>query len=373
MSGRTKGNFFGKNKKKTTTTPGESKSKRKETRAKDLEKRLRIVNWKDLSFVGTELANMTIMKKDKFEFPDLIDLLSTGELSSFTHPVYLFMISEPIYLRDERIVNVPVVVAYSSAIPPPDLVCHDSVQSVDAATRALNPLGGRPYPMAQEHLRWVPYVPERLKAEVASSSHQFIPVTVLDWIQRSARTKKFNEEQVHHVEYLNPFIIRPQVCENLEKPEPTSVTFQFSFKLKDGSKKEFDIVFDRECDRLREKDEDGKVTGGFLKDFLEKNPDVADGAEEALEAAIREEFKKARALATEQFDELMKMMEKYNDAQKKALREAMLYKIYPRHPDFDLTPYCSPRVNRYYGNADKVIGGAILDSKRPHDETEEDQ
>ena len=115
----------------------------KEAKDRKIEKKMRNVNWRELSFVGTELSSMEPLYKGKFEFPDLVESLTKGDLST-SKRVYLFMASEPVYLRgDEKLLNVPVIVAFSSDVAPPSLVAHDSVQSTEASARALNALGGR--------------------------------------------------------------------------------------------------------------------------------------------------------------------------------------------------------------------------------------
>lgn len=77
-------------------------------------------------------------------------------------------------LSGAEITTVPAIMAYVCKVPPPAyfltlylllcvrLVSQDSVQSTDAATRALLPLGAKPKSMEEEQLSWGPYIPERL-------------------------------------------------------------------------------------------------------------------------------------------------------------------------------------------------------------------
>jgi len=92
-----------------------------------------------------------------------------------------------------------------------------------------------------------------------------------------------------------------------------------------------------------------------------------------MEQAIREAFKKARALADEQWEELQSKLKGMSETERKALLEAKLYKFYPSHPKYDLRAYLSPRINRYYGNANFVLGGEPVLKRKAEEEEEEEK
>ena len=104
--------------------------------------KLRDVDWHDLSLIGTELGEIDTIRKQPFQFDDFLDALEDGVLAHLGHPVYVFLQTEPVYFPEGIILTVPVLVAYSSAVPPPSLVARDSVQSEDATARALRQAGG---------------------------------------------------------------------------------------------------------------------------------------------------------------------------------------------------------------------------------------
>ena len=116
---------------------------------------------------------------------------------------------------------------------------------------------------------------------------------------------------------------------------------------------------DKDIDRLAE----------FVPDVIEKNALKSPDADERIRQAVKDAFVEARALADEQWNELQDKLKEFTEEELKALNVAKLFKVYPCHHQVDLTPYCSPKINRYYGNADVVLGGARFLNKRQQSDT----
>ena len=269
----------------TSTVADEKKRARTEAqqrRIREIEDRLREVDWRQLSFVGAELASIPGILEQPFEFPALEKELKEGVLAHRPHPVYLFMVSEPVYPRDMRTVQ-----------------------------RA-----------------WVPYVPEAA-ADLAFVRGVRVPLVALQWEGRTARTKKMNEEQVHYVEYINPYILLPRLCAKLEKPEVRNVSFTWSY-----AGKNIDMVYDKDVDTVAE----------FQDDIIDRYQ-LTDDAKGPIKDALKDAFNKARADCDAQWTELQDRLAALSDEQKAALDSAKIYKFYPSSPDIDLTPfrvcYCS--------------------------------
>jgi len=315
------------------------RSDAEERKIHEIEDRLREVDWRELSFVGAELASIPGMRKEPFEFPALEKELKEGVLANKNHPIYIFLVCEPVYC-DDQVVPVPVIIAFDSTVPPPSLYAHDSVQSQESSSRALNALGGRPIDMRQAQLAWVPYVPEGLE-EAAYTRGVHIPVTCLTWGGRSARTKKMNEDQLHYIEYINPYILIPKHCASLTKPEVLSVNFTWKYEGKS-----IEMIYDKEVDTIPE----------FQADIIEKYQ-LDEKAKGPIKDALKEAFVKARADCDAQWNELQSHLAALSPSHKAALDSAKVYKFYPSSYKIDLTPFRAPKVNRYYGNADKVFGG----------------
>lgn len=317
----------------TTTTAAAEERKRARTEAqqrriREIEDRLREVDWRELSFVGAELASIPGILEQPFEFPALEKELKEGVLAHRPHPVYLFMVSEPVFC-DEQVKPVPVIVAFDSEVPPPSLYAHDSIQSTESSARARNALGGRPLDMRTVQLAWVPYVPEAA-ADLAFVRGVHVPLVALTWEGRTARTKKMNEDQVHYVEYVNPYILLPRLCAKLEKPEVRNVSFTWSY-----AGKSIDMVYDKDVDTVAE----------FQDDIIDRYQ-LTDDAKAPIKDALKDAFNKARADCDAQWAELQGRLAALSDDQKAALDRAKIYKFYPSSPDIDLTPFrvCRPRL-----------------------------
>eukprot|EP00727_Mastigamoeba_balamuthi_P002969 m51a1_g1267 hypothetical protein (180) ;mRNA; r:80336-91120 len=75
----------------------EQKAKKRENekaREEELVAAMCEIDWRDLTFVGTEIPSMAEMRRAKFMFPDLTAELLEGELSDRSRTVYLWMTSE---------------------------------------------------------------------------------------------------------------------------------------------------------------------------------------------------------------------------------------------------------------------------------------
>ena len=316
-------------------TPGAQDKKKQprneaqDRRIREIEQQLLDVDWRSLSFVGAELASIPDIQKQPFEFPALDKELREGVLANKTHPIYIFLVSEPVY-SDDQVVPVPVIVAFDSTVPPPSLYAHDSIQSTESSSRALNALGGRPIDMRQAQLAWVPYVPESA-SDVAFSRGVKVPIVALTWEGRTARTKKMNEDQVHYIEYINPYILIPKKCTHLEKPEVRNVSFTWKYEGKT-----IDMIYDKDVDTVAE----------FQDDIIDKYQ-LDEKAKGPIKDALKEAFVKARADCDAQWDELQGRLTALTPAQKKGLDEAKIYKFYPSSTKIDLTPFrvCFPTFN----------------------------
>lgn len=331
-----------------------------QARLEAVKERIREVDWHDLSLIGTELGEMETIRRQPFQFSDFQDALDSGIFSNLTHPVYVFLQTEPVYFNEGIILTVPVLIAYSSAVPPPNLVARDSVQSEDANTRALNPFGGRPEPMGPLHMAWRPYIPQRSDPDVYEyvSNGKVMPAVVaLDWEVRQQRAAHYNEMEANAIKFINPYVILPRVFHALEKPEVTSVTFEYEH---DGKK--YDVVYDKETD---------DSLAEFIPAYLSDNDLPADCGEEVKEL-IKEKFRALLKIRDEQWDETMALLAQYTDDQLKLLEEARVYKFYPRHPKYDFTAFVSKRVNRYFKDADEVFGGKKIEREEMSESDIED-
>lgn len=371
-------------KKKHILTP------RKQLLIKSMMKDLTNLAWRELPFIGCELKHMAVIKSQPWEFSYLADQLRSGVLANLGHPVYVWMQAEPHCLSGAEITTVPVIMAYVCKVPPPALVSQDSVQSTDAATRALLPLGAKPKSMEEEQLSWGPYIPERLLPRWYPELSAHVPIYALKWYQRATQFGQMNEFQTHHYEYLNIYHLLPQILAKEEQPEVRSVVFTFE---KDG-KKWADLDFDKDVDRiatwlesrLETKEEEEKriaeetkaveeqQTKPKAKKSLaakedeknekkeeEKKPVKIPSAYRAeLEAALRAAFQTARAISKEAWDNARAKINALSPQDKEALENMKVYKFYPEHPKIDVTPAKSLIVNRYFGNAAQAFGGGIV-------------
>jgi hypothetical protein len=182
------------------------KAETQKKRVEELDRALRKVDWRELSFVGTEIANIPLILKESWSFPDLaVALRPGGELTADGRTAYLFMVTEPTDVNgDGNIVCVPVVVAFACRVPPPSLIAHDSVQNTEAGVRALNPLGGRPFDMRRMRMAWVPHVPASASVDTSLPRQLRPPVWSLRWESRDAFVRKMKEDAEHFVNYINP-------------------------------------------------------------------------------------------------------------------------------------------------------------------------
>ena len=312
-------------KKRQKTAEPRPKSKR----ALEAEAKMRQVDWRDLSFIGAELASIDDIRKQPYKFPALEKELTEGVLSKLDHPVYMFLVSEPIY-HEEKLVALPVIVVFDCEVAPPSLYAHDSVQSTESETRARNALGGRPIDMRNAHLAWGPYIPKSMEHEGLCRG-AMVPIMALAWEGRTARTKKMHEEQVHYVEYINPYILLPKVCAGLTKPEVRNISCTWEYKGHN-----IDVVYDKDVDTVAE----------FQEDLIEKYH-LDDDAKADIKAMLKEQFERARKDCDDQWDELQGSLAALSDKQKAAYEKAKLYKFYPSVVDFDITPYrvCSHKFH----------------------------
>eukprot|EP01105_Mastigella_eilhardi_P028116 TRINITY_DN9044_c0_g2_i1.p1 TRINITY_DN9044_c0_g2~~TRINITY_DN9044_c0_g2_i1.p1 ORF type:complete len:448 (-),score=119.58 TRINITY_DN9044_c0_g2_i1:106-1377(-) len=330
----------------------------KQKHIEELRAKMRHVDWRDLTFVGTELNSIEGIRKDNFEFPALVKELTEGALSDLSKPVYLFMTSEPIAVPNDdgtagTVAPVPVIIAYVCDVPPPRLVSHDSVQHQAARERALNPMGTQPFGMEQVNLDWMPYIPKHVEREVTDYLGKIKPpVYTLAWSGRAAQVRGMSEERLHYVEYINPFILLPQIGEACEKAEVNNVEFPFRFNNIKTT-----VVFDKEMgDRLKT----------FVPEFIETNKLDKDAAK-PLEDAIRQAFKEAHAIADSEWTALQEQLQRQRDSgEADALRAMQLYKFYPCHPNYDVTPFMSQTVNRYYGKVPEanLRGGGRAEARK---------
>ena len=124
------------------------------------------------------------------------------------------------------------------------------------------------------------------------------------------------------------------------------------------SRSPIDLVFDKD---------DGHRLRTFIPEFLE-DEELEDTPQqrEALEAAIREAFRRARAAESDRLAQLQRVQDQLSDAARMALAEQFVVKAYPRIrrsagaagariDAASIKRYHTAFVNRFLGNADCVI------------------
>ena len=124
------------------------------------------------------------------------------------------------------------------------------------------------------------------------------------------------------------------------------------------SRSPIDLVFDKD---------DGHRLRTFIPEFLE-DEELEDTPQqrEALEAAIREAFRRARAAESDRLAQLQRVQDQLSDAARMALAEQFVVKAYPRIRHSagaagaridaaSIKRYHTRFVNRFLGNADCVI------------------
>ena len=118
-----------------------------------------------------------------------------------------------------------------------------------------------------------------------------------------------------------------------------------------------DLIFDKD---------DGHRLRTFVPEFLH-DEELEDTPQQrkALEDAIREAFRRARAAEADRVSQLTQIQDRLSDAAKNAVAEQFVVKAYPRvrdtgeaapHVDADvICRYRTAFVNRFLGNADCVL------------------
>jgi hypothetical protein len=374
----------------------------------DVQRKMSLLQWRDLEAIGIELAGTVQLYADRWEFPNVAAALAPGgSLFARRHALHCFLGAQPIYVNN-NVSNVPYLVFIDCEVPPPALLADHRLQKEREVL----------IPMAQLSMSWAPYLPHSISdigpGELPTECRinvltwkrrpeNFAPLMILkelkelatlypvakdpDALQRAeqlvtralpdaykaagqkyvvsmrrmadmtpdeckrevnaledAADERFME-QLHKWEYLMPYHVRPQLFPD-EPNEVTAVSFDFAYKNKDGSAQTASLDFDKEIDRL--------VL--FVQDFRDSHPDADpaslgdDGA--ILQQAVRDAFKAKREREAAAFEEKMGRLRAYNETQLDKLRQMRVFKFYPNHPTIDVTPFVDKKVNIYFGDAD---------------------
>ena len=294
---------------------------------------LKVVDWRQLPFVGIEFSAIESIYEQPFSFPHLIRELQEGELANRSYPIYLFQAAQPCWSDKEQTMrNVPYIVAIDCAVPPPNKLVYHTLQLAkhDVIEMKSQPSFAR--------YEWTPYIPAAVAAE---GNYEKTPIQcyILGWAGRGAQFHNMQEADVHRIEFLHPYVLLPQEVEKMKPPVVTNVDFEWKHEGKS-----YQVVFDKEIDRL----------ATFLPEFTEDNS-LPESAQESLKEALQNAFKEKRAIEEGGFKAMLDELAAMPQEQQQALREMRTYKFYPHHPELLVGPFVDDQINPYFGRASKVL------------------
>jgi hypothetical protein len=318
-----------------TKTGTKRKSSTKKTDSKtnvaEIPAEMKKLNWRELSIIGIEEGAEDEIHKKKWEFPELQEALETGFLSNKKYPLYVFMGAQPVSLGSDNVFNVPYVVVVDCAVPLCDRIAYTSIQSASEEI----------VPMKSARVSWTPYRPKGFENRPELPS-QIIYLAVE---RRRVSKEKLNAERLHKLSFLLPYELLPQTFENesLEQKLEGVRTVDFVYKTKDGRKVEFN--WDKDIHFLSK---------GDLKMMMEEEK-IPESEHDEVKAKLKEAFEKKRAVIKKDHEEKQKILASYSPKHIEALKNIKIYKFYPTCPGYNIKKFMVPVVNRYFGDATKVL------------------
>lgn len=287
--------------------------------------------WREVFLAGTEWDQLADVGKIDWDFEHLDDALNEeGELEG--KPVHLFGATEPqLLMKDEKdtrgsVISVPVIVAVVSSRPPPATI---GIKSVQRAEEEI-------IPMAQLKMGWHPHTPENVE-----TMRRYRPnVHVLKCETRRARLRNMNEAAVHKYDYVLPYIIRPGQEEDITLDTNVQVLADL-----EGLKVPLMCEYDFELDDLEE----------FVEKEIEENELDTKKHTEALKTAIKETVRATKLKYKAEREARKKRIDDIPKEDRLAIQNMKLYKFYPANEWPDVSGIKARFINRYYGQADKIL------------------
>lgn len=286
--------------------------------------------WKDVFFSGTEWEQIKEVEDFEWDFEHLDDELTDGELSN--RMVHLFGCTEPqlVHMGPEdtkgSIVPVPAIVVIDCTRPPPSTVGIKSVQRTEEEI----------IPMRQLKMGWHPYVPANL-----TGSRRFKPcVHVLKCEQRRARLRNMTEAAVHKYDYVLPYLVRPELQDDITIDTEVQAIVEI-----EGRKAPLMLNYDFEMDDLDE----------FIKEQIEEHDLDVKKHDEVLRTAIKDSVRSTKRRFAAEKEERQKRIDDIPEDVREAIRNMRLFKFYPQNETPNLSSVKSKYVNRYYGQADRIM------------------
>ncbi|CAN0852462.1 Protein HEAT INTOLERANT 4 [Linum grandiflorum] len=284
--------------------------------------------WKAVFPVGTEWNQLDDVYKYNWDFTNLEEALEEGGVLH-GKKVYIFGCTEPqlvTYQEDTKIINVPVIVAVVSPIPPSDKIGITSVQRESEEI----------VPMKQMKMDWFPYIPmEKRDTEVAKSQSQ---IFVLKCTQRRSALRHMKIERLKKFEYCLPYFHNP-----LGDVEfTTEVTILFPAEDDKPVLCEFDFLFDK--------------VEEFTEDMI-RGGDLCEDQKDAFMEFVSEKVREGKRAIRDAIDAKRDAREGLTEEIKTAYRNMRFYKFYPRKTDDspDVSSVKAHVINRYYRRAHHVL------------------
>ena len=279
------------------------------------------------------------------------------------HNAFVFATTEP-QLVGRQVVEIPVLVI---TIAPPEWIEAAGLVALTSVQMAELEL----LPLAELGMEWRPL-------DWQATSHAAVPrVHGLHSHLRWSTIRGMEAEQRGRFEYAIVYTPRSGsgsgsggdgagATAAVQSPQPKDDVRRVSLVYQpvdaDGvavdSRSPIDLVFDKD---------DGHRLRTFIPEFLE-DEELEDTPQqrEALESAIREAFRRARAAESDRLAQLQRVQDQLSDAARMALAEQFVVKVYPRirqsvgaaGAQFDAASIkrCHTAfVNRFLGNANCVI------------------
>ena len=286
--------------------------------------------WKEVYLAGTEWDQLKLVYDIEWDFDHLDEDLTDGDLKD--KRVYLFGATEPqLLMRDEKdkigeVIPIPVIVAVVSDYEPPSTVGLKSVQRAEEEI----------VPMSKLRMGWHAYAPPNV-----SHRRSFKPnVFVLKCNERRARLKNMKEEAVHQYDYVLPYFIRPEQIEDVDDDTIVQVLVEVQ-----GQKAPLMLEYDYEMDELEE----------FVEEKVKEYELNAKKHTTVLKKAIQENVRAFKLKKKEERLARKKRIDAIPQEQKDAIKNMKLLKYYPGNEWPDVSKVKAKFINRYYGQATKIL------------------
>ncbi|XP_024011995.1 protein HEAT INTOLERANT 4 isoform X2 [Eutrema salsugineum] len=272
--------------------------------------------WKAAFPVGTEWHNIDGVYDIDWDFKHLEEALEEGGML-YGKKVYVFGVAEPQsihYKGAAKYAHVPTVVAVESPFPPSDKIGVTSVQS--AAEKII--------PMKQMKMDWVPYIPfEKRGSQVDRMNPQ---IFCLVCTQRRSALKHLKEDHFYD----------PLKEDELERSTVVDILFP--------SEPPVVCEFDWKDDKLE----------AFANDLIE-GEEISEKQKDEFKEFVKEHVRAAKKARQEARAARLKRIEEMSQDDREAFQSIKFYKFYPQ-PSPDVSGFLKgPRINRYYGNAHRVL------------------